>query len=117
MSVGRTFLLPANAKRYIYIDRDTMLNLGSPVYNHYVIWKGATATIAQNTSYDNGTKVIVDKNSSLIIDGATLTNVTLLPQIGSSTIIKDNGKVIHNSSKDFEIPLGAIFELQKGAVE
>ena len=108
---------PINGKRYIYIDNDTTLSLSSPVYNHYVIWKGATVTITQDISYDNGSKLIIDKNSTLIIDGATLNNVTLLPQAGSSTIIRNDGNIIHHTSGEFEIPLGATFELQHGIVE
>lgn len=114
---GHCMELDSLAKRYIYIDNDTILSLNSPVYNHYVLWKGAEVIIAQDMTFNNDTKLIVDKNSTLIIDGATLSNVTLLAQQGSNIVMKNNGKIIHRQTKDFIIPIGSTFELRHGSIE
>ena len=91
--------------------------MNSPVYNHYVIWKGAEVKITHNLTFNNETKLIVDKNSTLIIDGATLSNVILLVQPESSVVIKNNGKIIHRQTHDFMIPIGSTFELKYGLIQ
>lgn len=104
-------------KRYVYIENDTILNPSTPVYNHYVVWKGSNTTICQDATFDNNTYLIVDKGSTLIVDGATISNVTLRPQQGSTIILRNNGKIIKQSGTDFEIPIGAKLEIEYGSIE
>ena len=96
-------------KRYIYIENDTTLAPPHGQYDHVVIWKGATVKTEHTVHFENGTELIVDCGSTLIVEDR-LENVTLRAMPGSHIIVRHNSTIVPYG--DFEIPLGATFEME-----
>ena len=109
--------LSENRMKYYYIEHDTILSEITYPHSHYIIWKESATTINNDLEFQNGVKLIVDKNSTLIIDGAKVQNVLLRPMPGSNIIIKNGGRIIFNKTEAFKFPIGANLRIISGAIE
>ena len=102
---------------YVYIDNDTILPTNTMLRNHYVVWRGGKLRVAPTTRFVPDCKIIVDANSSLLLDGVDLSRVTVLPQPGSQIKLINGSQIRHNPvTGEFVVPLGAALEISHGSV-
>ena len=65
----------------------------------------------------NGTKLTVQFNGTIVIDGGTLQNADLLLNSGCHVIMKNGGSIIMRSGKKFNSPLGTIIDITNGNIQ
>lgn len=105
--------LPYSHPTYEYIYNDsTLVDFESSV-NYIGILRGATLTLQAQPSYENGTKILLDRGATLIIDGFTVNFDFLQPYPGCTIILRGRAKV----QKPFNVPLGVRFIIEEGSIE
>ena len=105
--------LPSNHPTYEYISNDSTLTTFECGSNYLGIIHCATVTLQSQPTFTNGTKVLLDKGATLIIDGFTVNFDFLQPYPGSKIILINGAKV----SKPFTVPLGVKFVINNGSIE
>lgn len=65
----------------------------------------------------NGIIIYVENGGRLTVNGGTIQNGIISPESEGEIIIKNGGQIIHSREEDFEIPIGAKLQMQKGCVK
>lgn len=68
------------------------------------------------TMYGN-TKIIVEPNAELVIDGGLLENADIKLNDGSKIVLKNGGTIIMREGKNFYAPIGAIVKIENGLIK
>ena len=68
------------------------------------------------TLYGN-TKIIVEQNGELVIDGGELKNADLELDAGSKLVLKNGGTITMRNGKIFSAPVGAIVTIDEGMIK
>jgi hypothetical protein len=105
--------LPSNHPTYEYISNDSTLTTFECNSNYIGIIHRATVTLQTQPTFTNGTKVLLDKGATLIIDGFTVNFDFLQPYPGSKIVLINGAKVL----KPFVTPLGVEFVINQGSIE
>jgi len=58
----------------------------------------------------------IESGGELIIDGGTITNADISFATGGKLTIKNGGKLIMRTNTDFEVPVGALVEIENGEI-
>lgn len=106
----------SNLSSQTVISGNTTYSATMPMSNNTVVIADATLTITGTVTIANGVKLTVHYNGKLIIDGGTLQNADLLLNSGCQVILKNGGKIIMRSGKNFDAPLGAIVNIEYGEI-
>ena len=105
--------LPANHPTYEYIYNDsTLINFESSS-NYIGVLRGATLTLQVQPSFENGTKILLDRGTTLIINGFTANLDFLHPYPGCKIILRNGAKI----KKPFSTPIGVEFVIEDGTIE
>lgn len=103
-----------NLKEKIILANDTLWNTYQYIHNHIVVENDVTLTISNSTDFYAGVKITLTDGAKLIVDNATLNNVTIDAQSGS-IIELDNGATIYTNN-GFFVPKGVILALINGKI-
>jgi hypothetical protein len=74
-------------------------------------------TIKSTITLYGNTKIIVEANGELVIDGGVLENADIELNSGSKLVLKNGGTIIMRNNKDFYVPIGAIVTIEEGMIE
>ena len=96
---------------YIYND-STLINFESSS-NYIGVLRGATLTLQVQPSFENGTKILLDRGTTLIINGFTANLDFLHPYPGCKIILRNGAKI----KKPFSTPIGVEFVIEDGTIE
>jgi hypothetical protein len=67
------------------------------------------------TLYGN-TKIIVEQNGELLIDGGELQNADIELNSGSKLVLKNGGTIKMRNGKNFSAPIGASVTIEEGVI-
>ena len=81
-----------------------------------VIQSGITLTISSATVFSSNHTITIQNGGKLILLGGIIDDGYIVAQSGSELTIKNNGKVLLGNYNDFDIQLGAVFNLEYGEV-
>ena len=105
--------LPADHPTYEYIYNDSTLTTFECSSTYLGVLHGATVTLHTQPYYADGTKVLLDRGATLIIDGFTVNFGFLQPYPGSRIVLRGRAKI----QKPFESPLGVELVIEEGSIE
>lgn len=98
---------------YQYISNDSTLTQPENRTSYLGILRGATVTLQSQQTFTNGTQLLLDKGSTLIINGVTISGSYIRPYAGCKIILNNGAKI----QKPFEVPLGVELTINRGSVE
>ena len=102
---------------YIDVDDDFTYSTNKYVGRHIKISDEAYLTVSSQLFCCNGVSITIEEGSRLIVRGGEINNVILKPQKGSSIVIEDGGRIRHNKTVNFKIPIGVVLEQRRGIIE
>lgn len=102
----------------IYITQNTEWTTRKYVYHDVYVNSGKTLRITNNINFYRGTKLYLASGSTLIVDGATLTDVSInyAGTTGTSIQILHNGTIKCVDNQDFVVPLGVNLDVNYGKI-
>lgn len=102
----------------IYITQNTVWTTRKYVYHDVYVNSGKTLRITNNINFYRGTKLYLASGSTLIVDGATLTDVSInyAGTTGTSIQILHNGTIKCVDNQDFVVPLGVNLDVNYGKI-
>jgi C1A family cysteine protease len=102
----------------IYITQNTVWTTRKYVYHDVYVNSGKTLRITNNINFYRGTKLYLASGSTLIVDGATLTDVSInyVGTTGTSIQILHNGTIKCVDNQDFVVPLGVNLDVNHGKI-
>lgn len=98
---------------YQYIQNDSTLTQPENRTNYLGVLRGATVTLQSQQTFANGTQLLLDNGSTLIINGVTINGSYLRPYPGSKVILNNGAKI----QKPFEVPIGVEIVINYGSIE
>ncbi len=114
---GNASLLTENLNVTYSITSNTIWSQINHLFFSYRIPSGVTLTINNDAYFCDGTKIIID-GGTLIIDGGHLYNASIevSNSPGSTIKIINDGSIENTYGEPFEIPSGAILEINQGTI-
>ena len=102
----------------IYITQNTVWTTRKYVYHDVYVYSGKTLRITNNINFYRGVTLYLSPGSTLIVDGATLTDVDInfMGATGTSVQILHNGKIKCVDNQDFVVPLGVTLDINYGKI-
>ena len=103
----------------IYITENTVWNARKYVYHNVYVYGGKTLRITNDINFYRGVTLNLAAGSTLIVDGGSLTDVTINYTGTSATSIQllNNGAINYLSNHDFVVPLGVSLDFNYGKIE
>ena len=86
------------------------------LYSNLCVCSMSKLTITSIITLYGNTKIIVEPNGELIIDGGTLQNADIVLRTGSKLTLKNGGSIIMRNGKDFNAPIGATVTIDEGQI-
>ena len=105
--------LPNDHPTYEYIYNDSTLTTFECNSTYLGVLHGATVTLHTQPFYASGTKILLDRGATLVIDGFTVNFDFLQPYPGSKIVLENGAKI----QKPFATPLGVEFVITNGSIE
>lgn len=102
----------------IFIVQDTEWGNRKYVYHNVYVYGGKTLRITNDVNFYRGASLHLSSGSKLIIDGGSLTDVsiTYVDTSGTSIQILNNGTLNYLDNQDFTVPLGVNLEINYGKI-
>lgn len=116
-SFGNLQTIDPDVSDTIYIDTNTSYSTQNFIHQHILIRNNSVLTVSNQLNCYNGVSITVENGSSLIVNGSVISNVILKFQPGSSFSLTNNGRIIHNQSVSFQIPVGVTMQMNNGQIE
>ena len=107
---------PDSLEVYI-INGDSVFNSDRFIGNHILIQNNSTLTVSSLLVTNNVSRITIKPGSKLIIDGGCIKNSIICPEVGSSIILNNGGKIKTYKGRGLEVPLGAILQINQGSIE
>lgn len=103
----------------IYITQDTEWGVRKYVYHNVYVNEGKTLRITNDVNFYRGVTLNLAAGSTLVVDGGSLTDVTINYTGTTGTLIQflNNGSINHMSYQDFVVPLGVTLDFNYGKIE
>lgn len=86
------------------------------IYENTRVCSSITLTIQELVTMYGNTKIIVNSNGELVIDGGTLENADIELNTGGKLVIKNGGSIIMRDGLDFYAPPGATVIIEEGMI-
>ena len=111
-------LFATNVTTMMADDVNTVWTTRKYVYHNVYVYSGKTLRITNNINFYRGTKLYLASGSTLIVDGATLTDVSInyAGTTGTSIQILHNGTIKCVDNQDFVVPLGVNLDVNYGKI-
>ena len=102
----------------IYISQDTEWDTRKYVYYPVYVYSGKTLRITNDINFYRGVTLNLAAGSKLIVDGGSLTDVSInyVGTSGTSIEIINNGSIKYLENQDFSVPLGTELEMNHGTI-
>ena len=114
---GHLQVLRADDRDTIYIATSQTTAFSRNYVNHIVVCNNATWTVKDTLSFYGGATVTVKSGSTLLLtNNAVLENIKIVMESGSTLNVSSGGILRFREDSDFTVPVGAIFNLDYGAI-
>ena len=100
----------------ITINNPVVYSTNTTVTKHIGIVKNGSLTITGNTTMSGNAKIRVCENATLIVDGGSIQNAKIELVPTSHLIVRNNGQINMASGEDFNVPTGAVVDLEYGSI-
>jgi hypothetical protein len=100
-----------------HITMDSTFTSRAFFYTNTCVCSMSKMTIKSTITLYGNTKIIVEANGELVIDGGVLENADIELNSGSKLVLKNGGTIIMRNNKDFYAPIGAIVTIEEGMIE
>lgn len=87
------------------------------LYSNLCVCSMSKLTIKSTITLYGNTKIIVEPNGELVIDGGILQYADIELKTGSKLVLKNGGTIIMRNGKVFYSPIGATVEIEEGTIE
>lgn len=77
----------------------------------------STLTITGTTTLTGNARIRVCEGGTLVVDGGTIQNADITMVPGSTVILRNGGRIIMASGKDFNAPKGVIVNIESGEIQ
>ena len=81
------------------------------------IVNGGILTITGTTTLTGNARIRVCEGGTLVVDGGTIQNADITMVPGSTVILRNGGRIIMASGKDFNAPKGVIVNIESGEIQ
>ena len=85
-------------------------------YTNTCVCSMSKLTIKSTITLYGNTKIIVEPDGELVIDGGVLQNADIELNAGSKLVLKNGGTINMRNGKDFYAPIGAIVTIEEGQI-
>ena len=111
-------LFATNVTTMMADDVNTVWTTRKYVYHNVYVYSGKTLRITNNINFYRGVTLYLSPGSTLIVDGATLTDVDInyIGTTGTSIQILNNGAINYVDNQDFVVPLGVTLDIDYGKI-
>ena len=111
-------LFATNVTTIMADDVNTVWTTRKYVYHDVYVYSGKTLRITNNINFYRGVTLYLSPGSTLIVDGATLTDVDInfMGATGTSVQILNNGAINYVDNQDFVVPLGVTLDIDYGKI-
>lgn len=111
-------LFATNVATMLADDVNTVWTTRKYVYHDVYVYSGKTLRITNNINFYRGVTLYLSPGSTLIVDGATLTDVDInfMGATGTSVQILNNGAINYVDNQDFVVPLGVTLDIDYGKI-
>jgi len=100
-----------------HITTDSTLTSRAFFYTNTCVCSHSKLTIKSTITLYGNTKIIVEPNGELIIDGGVLENADIELNPGSKLVLKNGGTILMRDGKDFYAPIGATVVIENGLIK
>lgn len=114
---GRLAVINPDSIATLHILNDTTICYNSYIPNHIIVENSVTLTITANVVTNRTTEVCLKPGAVMHINGGSIRNAWIRPEYGSKIILDGGGNIVSLHNRPFELPLGALLELNQGAIE
>ena len=80
------------------------------------IRNNSTLTVSCDLSMSHLAEIRIKSGATLVIDGC-IRNANIKPEVGSTLILNNGGKIITHHSDHFELPVGATMQINEGMIK
>lgn len=115
-SYGNLENLELRGMHTLNLMSDFTFSLRAFLYENILVCNSTRLTIQSTITQYGNTKITVQSNGELIIDGGELQNADLELNVGSKLILKNGGKINMRNGKDFYAPIGASVTIEEGEI-
>lgn len=116
-SYGNLEDLSLRGLQTIHIATNLSYTTRKYLYTNICVCSMSKLTIKSTITQYGNTKIIVEPNGELIIDGGILQNADIELNAGSKLILKNGGTIIMRNGKDFYAPNGTIVTIDEGTIK
>ena len=111
-------LFATNVATMLADDVNTVWTTRKYVYHDVYVNSGKTLRITNDINFYRGVTLHLSSGSKLIVDGATLTDVSInyVGTTGTSIQILHNGTIKCVDNQDFVVPLGVTLDIDYGKI-
>lgn len=109
--------LELRALQTLWVETDYTFTARAFWYNNTVVCGTAKLTIKSPITLYGNTKIIVEPNGELVIDGGTLQNADIELNVGSRLVLRNGGTIIMRNGTDFFAPIGATVNIENGLIK
>ena len=111
-------LFATNVTTMMADDVNTVWTTRKYVYHDVYVNSGKTLRITNDINFYRGVTLHLSSGSKLIVDGATLTDVSInyVGTTGTSIQILHNGAINYVDNQDFVVPLGVTLDIDYGKI-
>ena len=85
-------------------------------YTNTCVCSMSKLTIKSTITLYGNTKIIIEPDGELVIDGGVLQNADIELNAGSKLVLKNGGTINMRNGKDFYAPIGAIVTIEEGQI-
>lgn len=101
----------------IYVWKDTEWSSSREIKCQIVVMDGATLHVTASATMMDNTHIYLKNGGKLIVDGVTIANARIVPQIGSELQIINGGTICTAANSGFVVPSGVNCNMRHGTVQ
>lgn len=114
--IGSLEPLTPNNTPILQISNNIIYNTRRAIYTHIIIKSNATLTVNDILNLFGRVIITIESGGELIIDGGVITNAAINFSVGGKLSIRNGGKLILRTNTDFEVPIGAVADIENGSI-
>ena len=115
-SHGKLEDLGLRALQTTHISSNLTYRSNAFFYTNTCVCSMSKLTIKSTITLYGNTKIIIEPDGELVIDGGVLQNADIELNAGSKLVLKNGGTINMRNGKDFYAPIGAIVTIEEGQI-
>ena len=114
--IGNLESLTPTISSTLVINSNTTYTTRQFIYTHIRIASGGKLTVQNILNLFGRVLVSIESGGELVVDSGVVTNVKIDFASGGKITLKNGGKLVMRTNTDFNVPIGAIADIQNGEI-